>query len=316
LNIPDILKQAGPLTAPELAARGVAVNAAALERVMRLCSSVGLFTEDTDARFGATPLSEVLTADSPASIKALAQEMGGLWLKMWGALADGIRTGEPQSRQVLGSEWWDYLKANPNEMETFAEAMKSNSETTIRGILEHCDFASVDKVVDVGGGVGHLVVALLDRYPNLRGVLQDVPDLIAMAQTRFPVSTPGIRSRLEYVGADMFEAVPRADAYVLSHIIHDWDDEHCIRLLKNCHAAMEGEGRLICVDAVLPPMGDTSATPAKVLDVMVMLSIGGRERTSDQWQALYRAAGFRISSIIPIGDNFGGSIVEGVKQRP
>ena len=149
------------MTAAELIAGGIDANTDALERLMRACASVGIFTEDANGRFGPTPLSEVLTADSPVSVKALAQETGGLWLKMWIPLADAIRTGEPQARQIFGMEWWDYLKANPKEMETFGEAMKSNSLNSMRGVLEKADFTASRKVVDVGGGFGHLVVALL-----------------------------------------------------------------------------------------------------------------------------------------------------------
>src|SRR5690348_6560222 len=251
VNVPDALKKSGPMSAAELVAGGVEANPDALERVMRACASVGVFTEDTHGKFGPTKLSDVLTSDSPVSVKVIAQEAGGLWLKIFTALPDGMRTGEPQIRQIVGMEWWDYLKANPKEMETFGEAMKSNSLSSMRGVLDKCDFSRVKKVVDIGGGFGHLVVALLEKYPNLNGTLLDVPDLVPLAKKKFPVSDPKIASRLEYVGADMFERVPQGDAYILKHIIHDWDDEHCFRLLRNCHNSMDGHGRLICVDSVL-----------------------------------------------------------------
>src|SRR6185295_777690 len=112
----------------------------------------------------------------------------------------------------------------------------------------------------------------------------DVPDLIPLAQKNFPVTDPKVASRLQYVGANMFESVPRADAYILKHIIHDWDDEHCVRLLKNCHESMEDNGRLVCVDTVVPPMGDTGATSAKLMDLLMILAIGGKERTKQQWE--------------------------------
>jgi len=153
----------------------------------------------------------------------------------------------------------------------------------------------------------------LEKYPNLHGVLLDMPDLIPVAKKKFPVSDPGVASRLEYVGGDMFEMMPRGDAYVLKHIIHDWDDPHSLRLLQNCHKSMESNGRLICVDTVLPPMGDVSGTPAKLLDVLMMVGIEGKERTRQQWEDLYRATGFRITSITPLYDNFGTSIIEGLK---
>ena len=314
LNIPDMLKQRGPMSAAELVASGIVVNIGALERVMRACASVGLFTEAASGKFGPTGLSDVLTSDSPVSVKILAQEVGGSWSKFWGELLEGIQTGEPQTRRIFGMEWWDYLKANPKEMETFGEAMKSSSLNSLRGVLQHCDFAGVRKVADVGGGFGHLVVALLEKYPTLRGVLLDAPDLIPIAQKHFPGSDPKTVERLEYVGGDMFASVPAADAYVLKHIIHDWDDAHCFRLLQNCRQSMEGQGRLICVDSVIPPMGDTGATPANLLDVLMMLSIRGKERTKKQWENLYATAGFHITRMIPVGDNFGTSIIEGVKR--
>jgi len=111
----------------------------------------------------------------------------------------------------------------------------------------------------------------------------------------------------------MFDAVPPADVYIMKHIIHDWDDERCIRLLRNCHRSMQGDGRVICVDTVLPPMGDASSATAKLLDLHMMVLIPGKERTQAQWQALYQAAGLQIRSITPIQDNFGTSIIEGVK---
>ncbi len=313
MNIPDVLKKQGPMSAAELVAGGIDANAGALERVMRTCASVGIFTENSQGKFGPTPLSDVLTADSPVSVKVIAQEAGGLWLKFWMALPDAIRTGEPQSRQIVGMEWWDYLKTNPKEMETFGESMKSNSMNSMKGVLEKCDFTSTRKVVDVGGGFGHLGFAPLERYPGLRGVLLDMPELIPVAQACFPVSDPRVASRLEYTGGDMFELVPPADAYIIKNIIHDWDDEHCLRLLRNCHKSMADGGRLVCVDAVLPPIGNTSATPGKLLDVLRLLVIGGKERTRQQWEDLYRSSGFRITSITPLHDNFETSIVEGVK---
>ena len=155
LDIPDALKQRGPQSAAELVVGGVDANVGALERVMRTCASFGLFTESAEGGFGPTDLSDVLTADSPISVKVVAEEVGGTWLKVFGPLADGIRTGEPQAQQVFGMEWWDYLNANPKELETFGEAMKSNSLNSMRGVLEMCDLSGVRKIVDVAGGFGH-----------------------------------------------------------------------------------------------------------------------------------------------------------------
>jgi SAM-dependent methyltransferase len=312
LGVPDVVKQHGPMRAADMAAQiGAAPDA--LERLLRACASVGVFTEDAAGKFGPTELSEVLTADSPVSVKKLVEAIGGPWFKGWTQLLESVKTGKPQVRNVFGMEFWDYLNANPKELEDFGEAMKSNSLSSLRGVLEKCDFSSARKIVDVGGGFGHLAVALLGKYPTLQAAVLDVPEVIPVAKERFPVNDPAVASRLEYLARDMFESVPEADVYIMKHIIHDWDDERCLRLLRNCHKSMQGDGRVICVDSVLPPMGNTAGTPAKLLDITMLVFITGKERTEEQWTSLYRAAGFGIRSITPIHDNFGTSIVEGVK---
>lgn len=316
LGVPDLVKQHGAMQAAEMVtAGGIQAVPDALERLLRVCASLGVFTEDATGKFGPTELSDVLTSDSPASVKKLVEAMGGPWYKGWTELLGAVKTGEPQAKKVFGLEWWDYLNANPKELEAFGEAMKSNSLNSLRGVLENCDFQGVEKVADIGGGFGHLAVALLEKYPSLQAIVMDLPDLIPVAQERYPVQDRAVANRLEYVGGDMFESVPAANVYIMKHIIHDWEDESCIRLLRNCHQNMQGDGRVICVDAVLPPMGNVAGTPAKLLDINMLVFIAGKERTEDQWRHLYRTAGFEVRSITPIHDNFGTSIIEGVKQQ-
>jgi cyclopropane fatty-acyl-phospholipid synthase-like methyltransferase len=315
LNIPDLLQEPGPQTALQLTRdRGVEADPAFLERAMRACASVGIFTEDEQGSFGPTALSEALTTRAPGSVKKLAELFGASWWKVWTGLSEALRTGAPQAKAQLGLEYWDYCAANPKEMEDFGEAMKANSFNSLRGVLEHCDLSGVKQVADIGGGFGHLAIALLKKYRELRGVVLDVPDLMPIAQKRLAEEEAEVTSRLEFVGGDMFAQVPAAEVYIMKHIIHDWDDARCIQLLKNCRTSMEGEGRVICVDAVLPPMGDLSGTAAKFLDLDMMVFIPGKERTRKQWEALFDAAGFQIKSITPLHDNFGTSIVEGVKR--
>jgi hypothetical protein len=193
--------------------------------------------------------------------------------------------------------------------------MKANSMNSLRGVLENCDLNGVRKIADIGGGFGHLAVALLGRYPSMQAIVMDVPEVIPIAKERLAVSDPDVANRLEYFGGDMFESVPPANVYIMKHIIHDWGDEKCIRLLQNCRRSMEGEGRVICVDSVIPPMGNVAGAPAKLLDINMLLFIPGRERTEAQWNALYGAAGLEIRSVTSIHDNFGTSIVEGIKRR-
>src|SRR5579872_593646 len=227
LGIPDQLKNHGPLSAAEIVGKcGVDAKPDALERALRACAALGVFTEDAAGRFGPTELSDALTLDSPVSVKRFAEVASDWWFwKTWIGLPDAIRTGQPQAQSQLGLDFWGFLQANPKAMEDFGEAMKSNSVNSLRGVLQFCDFTGVRKVVDVGGGFGHLAVALLEKYPRLHAAVLDMPDLVPIAKKSFPVEDPAVASRLEYVGGDMFHSVPRADAYVMKHIIHDWEDE-------------------------------------------------------------------------------------------
>lgn len=315
LDIPDFLKKNGPQTALKLVKEyGVNAKPDHLERALRACASVGIFTEDIQGVFGPTVLSDVLTSSSPASVKKFTEVFGGSWWKVWSGLPDALRTGHTQAKAQLGMDYWDYCKANPKEMEDFGEAMKSNSRNSIRGALEYCNLSGVRKVVDVGGGFGHLTIELLRKYRNLYGIVLEMPDLIPIAQKHLAGKEKDIISRIKFIGGNMFDEVPTAEAYILKHIIHDWDDAHGIKILKNCHSAMVGDGCVICIDAVLPTMGDTGGTLAKFLDINMMVFHSGKERTRKQWETLYNAAGFRIASITPLNDNFGTSIVEGKKM--
>lgn len=314
LDVPDVLAAHGPCTAEEMVARHrVPAEPASLARALRAGAALGLFTEDADGRFGPTPLSEVLTAASPTSVKALAESAGGTWFRIWQGLGDAIRTGAHQAKAQLGLDFWDFLDANPTEMETFAEAMRSNSLASQQGVLERADLSRFGTVVDVGGGFGHLALALLEKYPALRAVVLDMARLVPMATARLAEVPTGVRERISFVGGDMFASVPAGDAYVLKHIIHDWDDERCARLLRNCVTAMQGDGRIFCIDAVLAPLGDTGGLPAKLLDLNMLVSIPGEERTQARWESLYAAAGLEIESITPLGDPFGTSIIVGKK---
>jgi hypothetical protein len=155
----------------------------------------------------------------------------------------------------------------------------------------------------------------LEKYSFLKATVFDVPDLIPIARERFANSNSSVADRVEFTAGDMFASVPPADVYILKHIIHDWEDEKCIRLLDNCRRGLRGNGRVICVDAVVPPMGNTAGTPAKLTDIVMMTFITGKERTEEQWARLYRTAGLEIHNITPLHDKLDTSIVEGVPLR-
>jgi hypothetical protein len=300
LGVADRLHVHGPLTARELVEQHrIDAKPALLERALRACASVGIFTESADGRFGPTALSGVLVDDAPGSIRQFVELIGGPWWQLFAGLGDTLASGEPRK-----------LPSDPGNDEKFGKAMRSRVEST-RGTIEHADFAQARMVVDVGGGLGHFAIALLERHPHLRARVLDLPEVIATAESHAAAIDAGLRARLSFVAGDMFADVPAADTYVIKTVMHNWDDARCVRLLANCRAGLEEGGRILGVDNVLPPMGDTGASGTKLLDMLMMLSLPGRERTEAEWQALYAAAGLRLVSITPINPRSVESIIEG-----
>jgi hypothetical protein len=310
LRVPELVHAHGPLTARQLTeAHGVDAKPELLERALRVCASVGVFTEGADGRFGPTPLSEVLTPDSPASVRAFVELIGGPWWKLIGALPEALRTGQNQTKAQTGREPWEARDADREEQ--FGRAMKSRVEST-RGVLEHCDFSRACTLVDVGGGFGHLALAVLQRYPHVHATVLDLPDVIAIARRHAAREDAGVLARLTFVAGDMFAEVPPGDVYVLKTVIHDWDDDRCVQVLRNCRARLPADGRIVCVDKVLPPMGDSSATGAKLLDMLMLVSPPGKERTEAEWRALFERAGLRVASLTAINPRSADCVVEGV----
>jgi len=307
LGVPDLLQAHGALTARQLTqTHGVDARPELLERALRACASVGVFTEDAEGRFGPTRLSEVLTESSPSSVKSFVELIGGRWWPLVGGLSQTLRAG--QARPAPRPE-----PASEEETERFGQAMRSRRDST-RAALDHWDFAGARALVDVGGGFGHLAMAILERYPDLRASVLDLPHVIKVAERHAASEAAGVRARLSFVGGDMFADVPPADTYVLKAIVHDWDDASAIRVLQNCRARLREGGRVLCVDNVLPPLGDTTCSGTKLLDMLMMVSLPGKERTETEWRALYAEAGLRIASLTCINPRSGESIVEGVAR--
>jgi hypothetical protein len=311
LDVPDLLHKHGPLTAGQLTGdHGVAAEAAFLHRALRACASVGVFSEDAAGRFGSTPLSETLTTGSPASVRRFVELIGGRWWGLFGALPDALRTGRDQAGSGAGHDPW---QSDAAHRKRFAEAMKSRVDS-VRGVLAHVDLSTARTVVDVGGSLGHLSIALLERYPDLRATVLDLPEMIVLAEEDGSAVDASVRERLTFVSGDMFVDVPPGDTYVLKAIVHDWDDERAIRVLQHCRRHVPSDGRVLCVDNVLPPLGDAGCSGTKLLDMLMMVSLPGRERTEVEWRALYDAAGLAVRSIMVVNARSGESIVEGVPR--
>lgn len=307
LGVPDHLA-AGPRGSDDLA-RAVGAHPQALYRVLRTLASIGVFCQPDPGVFGLTPLGETLRSDTPGSVRdfAIAETAYGHW-QPWGRFLDSVKTGKPMSREALGIELWQWYGENPEEAEFFSRAMGNLSALAASELVRVYDCATARTIVDVGGAHGILLAAALRANPNARGILFDLPHVIATAAEA--VAAQGIAERCELVGGDFFDAMPAgADLHLLKQIVHDWDDEHAARLLTNCHRALAPGGKLLLVEMVLPPDNRPSAVQPMDLNMLAML--GGRERTEAEYRGLLDGAGFRLERVIPTHSPF--SVIEATR---
>ncbi|GAC1604897.1 MAG: methyltransferase [Hymenobacter sp.] len=295
LKLADLVAQR-PQTSQELAAQ-TGTNEDALRRVLRLLSSVGIFSNREDDTFDLTPIASLLRSDVPDSLYHFVIMNGEDW--MWrdvGELMYSVRTGKIAHEKVHGMSSFEYFTANPETGAVFNKAMTSLSKGAVGPIVEAYDFASARKVVDIAGGHGILLAGVLHANPHVQGVLFDLPAVIAGAGPL--LEEEGVANRVELVVGDFFEAVTAgADVYMMKHIIHDWDDALSIKILKNIRTAMPVDGKLLIVEMVVPEGNEPS--PAKIMDVLMLAVEGGKERTAKEYQALLAAAGLKMTRIIP-----------------
>lgn len=306
LGIADLLSD-GPKTADELA-QATHANGFMLYRVLRALAGLGIFAEDDEKRFALTPLAEPLQS-GPNSFRAMAIHLAenASW-KAWGSLLESVKTGETAFTIANDKEVFPYYAEHNESFEPFNEAMTNLSEAVIKAVVPAYDFSSIRKLVDVGGGHGSLLAAILKANPETRGVLFDLPTVVEAAKER--LASEGVSDRAEVVGGDFFESVPAGgDAYLMKLIIHDWDEERAVRILKNCHSAMEDGGRLLLVETVVPEGNEPSF--AKMMDLQMLVMTGGRERTEAEYRDLFAAGGFKLTRVIPTESPM--SIVEGTK---
>jgi hypothetical protein len=307
LGIADLLQE-GPQSCTRLA-EATQTHVETLYRVLRALASVGVFVEDEAGRFRLTPLAEPLRTDAPGSLRAFAIMLGEPehW-RAWEGMLHSVRTGQPAFDQVFGIPLFQYFPAHPEAARIFDDAMTSRSAQENTAIIAAYDFTAAHTVVDVGGGQGSLLASILDVYPNVGGVLFDLPHVLAPARTR--IEHAGQAARWVFVAGDFFAAVPAGgDLYLLKKVIHDWDDERAQQILMNCHTAMAGTGRLLLIEPVIPPGNAPSFN--KLLDLLMLVwNAGGRERTEREHQSLLASAGFRLSRVIPT--SAGVSIIEAV----
>ena len=296
LGIADLLAE-GPRPVDELAA-ATQSNAEALYRVLRLLASLEVFVELEPRRFGLTPLAELLQADAPCSFRDYAIVHGSEWYnRAWSHLLYSVETNQPAFDRACGLGLFDYMEQNPAAATDFNNSMTALSRFEAAGVCAAYDFSGCETVVDVGGGHGRLLTAILAAYPNLRGILFEQPAVAAAAGPELASSDAGARCGV--VGGDFFTGVPSGgDCYLLKHIIHDWDDERSAVILRHCRQAMNAGGKVLVVEGVMPP--GNAPSNSKLWDVvMLALTVGGRERTEEEYAALFNKAGLALSRVVP-----------------
>jgi hypothetical protein len=309
LGVADALHRV-PRPCDETAAE-VGADAGALYRLLRALSGIGLVEEHDGRTFTLTDLGDLLRTDAPESLRGFAIMIGARWhRRSWTDLAESVRTGAAAFTRLFGDSW-QYMSEHPDDAEVFDRAMTAVSRSRMAPAVRAYDFSPFERVVDVGGGHGALLAAALSGHPKLRGVLFDLPHVVGSAGA--PLEEAGVADRCELVGGDFFAAVPEGgDVYLLSNIVHDWDDDRAVTILANCRMAMRDGGRVVLCEAVLPEARNTPH-PATLIDIeMLVMAPGARQRTMDEYVGLFLRAGLRLSNVIANPDADPFSLVEAV----
>ncbi len=295
LNLADCLAQ-GPQTAEELAL-STSTHAQSLYRLMRTLASLGLFTEDAAHRFSLTTLGEALKSDAPDAVRATVLiTAGDIHARAMDNLLYSVQTGKTGFGKAFGMPLFEWLAKHPQEASMFSETMVGFHGAEPAAVAGAYDFSKLDTIIDVGGATGNLLAAILGRHPGPRGILFDMPHVVRDAPAL--IQARAMADRIKIEAGSFFESVPTGgDAYLLSHIIHDWNEEQCLTILGNCRRVMKPNGRLLIIEMVLP--GGDAPHPGKLLDIIMLTVPGGQERTESEYRALLDKAGFRLTRVVP-----------------
>ncbi len=296
LRIPDQLAQR-PRTAAELAP-AIGAHRDALYRLLRGLASIGVLAKDAEGRFSLTPLGNCLRSDIPGSMRAaIVSELDTAHWESWGQLDHCIRTGQPAFSKVFGTTPWDYYATrNPDDGRLFSENMTAMSSTEFDAILAVYSFDGARRIVDVGGAHGAFLATVLAKVPQARGVLFDQPQVVELAGPT--LEQLGVADRVERVGGDFFESVPQGgDLYLLKHILHDWNDEECVRILRCVRKAMAPAARVIVAE--FPISEDNHSPFASLLDINMLVMLTGKERTPEEYAELFSRADLKLTSVTP-----------------
>ncbi len=307
LGIADLVAKGGR-TADDLA-KDVEADGPSLYRLLRALAGLGVFTSDEQGRFSLTPVGERLRSDVPGSQRALAIMSGEEHYVAWGHLLYSVQTGKIAFDKVYGMPVFDFLSQHEEQAKLFDLAMVGVHGRETSAMTDAYDFSGIRVLADVGGGNGSLLTTVLQKHTKLKGMLYDLPGVTERAKANLQAA--GIADRCQVIGGSFFESIPAgADAYLMRHIIHDWDDEKSITILKNVCKVIPPEGRLLLVEGVIPPGNEPSFS--KLLDLTMLTIPGGKERTAEEYRELFAAGGFELTRIVPTQAEV--SVIEGRKK--
>lgn len=295
LGIADLLKE-GPLSIDEIA-DATGADPESTYRLLRALSGYSIFSQTSDGRFELTPMADALREDAPDSMHGIALLMGHplLW-EEWGHLLTAVKTGEASLPAVRGMGPFEFLMANPEYAATFFRGMASMSDPETGPVLDSCDFSRFGKIIDVGGGRGALLAGILQRASGASGILFDAPHATGPAAGLFEAA--GVAGRCTIENGSYFEGVPSGgDAYLLKHTLHDFTEEQCLAVLSNVRNAISSDGTLFIFEYVLA--GQNERHIGNIVDLWLLLMLGAKERTSDQYAELLSKAGFKLANVIP-----------------
>jgi hypothetical protein len=311
LNIADHLAS-GPKTSAELATASGA-NEGALFRVLRLLASLGIFDEVAPRQFALTPAADLLRQDVPGSLRGMAVLLPDPFhYRVYSEIMHAVTTGKPAVDKAVGMPVFEYFEKNPEYSQVFNDAMTSMSAPAAAAAIEAYDFSGIGTLVDVAGGHGEVLMSILKACPDVRGILADLGHVVDGAKPR--IAGAGLSDRMQAVTCDFFQSVPEGDAYIMKNIIHDWDDERASLILRNIAKAMGARGvqsgKVILLESVIA----AGSTPdfAKFLDIEMLMMPGGRERTAEEFRALFERSGFQMTKVVPMKSPL--SVVEAVRK--
>jgi len=291
----------------DVLAKATGTHERSLYRVLRFMASNGVFAETAPRYFDHTTLSQLLRSDAEGSFRAAAR-LFHRFFPGWDGLDHAVRTGEPGFNKVFGQPVFDYVMANPEIGPILDQGMTSIHGYETAAMLDAYDFSGVRVLADVGGGNGSLLAGVLQRYPQMRGILFDLGHVAGRASES--LAAAGLASRAQVIEGSFFDTVPSgADAYLMRHIIHDWTDDQSVQILGHCRAAMPGDGRLLLVECVVP--AGNAPSLSKDFDMTMLTFPGGMERTEAEFRALLARAGFELTSVTPTA-----TMVSVVEARP